>query len=54
VCATVSEAAIVVSLGSLMLMGIARERTTMVGLGLSAVLLVAAHLPHLLLLIALV
>ena len=54
VCATMSEAAIVVSLGSLMLMGIARERTTMIGLVLSAVLLVAAHLPHLLLLIALV
>ena len=54
VCATVSEAAIVVALGALMLIGIARERTTLVGLGLSAVLLVAAHLPHLLLLIALV
>jgi hypothetical protein len=51
VCATTSEAAIVVSLGALMLLGIARERTTLLGLVLAAVLLVAAHLPHVLLLI---
>ena len=51
VCATMSEAAIVVALGGLVLMGIARERTTLIGLILSAMLLVAAHLPHLLLLL---
>jgi hypothetical protein len=51
VCATLSEAAIVVALGALLLMGIARERTTVIWLILSAVLLVAAHLPHLLLLL---
>jgi hypothetical protein len=53
VCATMSEAAIVVALGVLMLMGIARERATLIGLILSAMLLVGAHLPHLLLLLAL-
>jgi hypothetical protein len=36
-----------------MLMGIARERTTLIGLILSAVLLVGAHLPHLPLFLAL-
>jgi hypothetical protein len=50
-CATSSEAAIVVALGALVLLGIARERTTLIGLILSAMLLVAAHLPHLLLLL---
>jgi hypothetical protein len=34
-----------------MLLGIARERTPLLGLVLAAVLLVAAHLPHLLLLL---
>jgi hypothetical protein len=53
VCATMSEAAIVVALGALVLMGIARERTTLIGLIFSAMLLVTAHLPHLLLLLAL-
>jgi hypothetical protein len=53
VCATMSEAAIVVALGGLVLMGIARERATLIGLILSAMLLVGAHLPHLLLLLAL-
>ena len=48
-CATTSEAAMVVALGALVLMGMARNRTTMVGVVLSAVLLVAAHLPHVLL-----
>ena len=51
VCATSSEAAIVVALGALVLLGIARERTTLIGLVLSAMLLLAAHLPHLLLLL---
>jgi hypothetical protein len=54
-CATMSEVAMVVALGALVLMGIARERTTLIGLVLAAVLLVGAHLPHvLLLLVALV
>jgi hypothetical protein len=51
VCATMSEVSIVVALGVLMLMGIARERTTLIGLILSAILLLGAHLPHLLLLL---
>jgi hypothetical protein len=50
-CATSSEAAIVVALGALVLWGLARERTTLIGLILSAMLLVGAHLPHLLLLL---
>jgi hypothetical protein len=33
-------------------MGLARERTTLIGLVLAAMLLVGAHLPHLLLLLA--
>jgi hypothetical protein len=53
VCATSSEAAIVVALGVLVLWRLAGERTTLIGLGLSALLLVVAHLPHLLLLLAL-
>jgi hypothetical protein len=51
VCATSSEAAIVVALGTLVLMGIARERTPLLGLVLAAMLLIGAHLPHLLLLL---
>jgi len=52
VCATSSEVAIVVALGALVLWRLARERTTTVlGLILSAILLVGAHLPHLLLLL---
>jgi hypothetical protein len=51
VCATSSEAAIVVALGALVLLGIARERTTLIGLVFAAMLLVGAHLPHLLLLL---
>ncbi len=50
VCATSSEAAIVVALGALLLR-LARERATLIGLVLSATLLVGAHLPHLLLLL---
>ena len=50
-CATMSEVAIVVALGALVLMGIARDRTTLIGLVLAAVLLVGAHLPHVLLLL---
>jgi hypothetical protein len=53
VCATFSEAAIVVALGVLLLWRLAGERTTLIGLVLSAILLVGAHLPHLLLLLAL-
>jgi hypothetical protein len=53
VCATSSEAAIVVALGVLMLWRLAGEWTTMIGLVHSAMLLVGAHLPHLLLLLAL-
>jgi hypothetical protein len=51
VCATTSEVAIVVALVALVLMGIARERTTLIGLVIAAVLLVGAHLPHVLLLL---
>jgi len=51
VCATSSEAAIVVALGVLLLWRLAGERTTLIGLVLSAMLLVGAHLPHLLLLL---
>jgi hypothetical protein len=51
VCATMSELAIVVALVALVLMGIARERTTLIGLVIAAVLLVGAHLPHVLLLL---
>lgn len=50
-CATASEAAMVVALGALVLMGIARNRTTMVGLVFATVLLMGAHLPHVLLLL---
>ena len=51
VCATLSEAAIVVALSALVLWGLARERATVIGLILSGILLVGAHLPHLLLLL---
>ena len=53
VCATASEAAIVVALGVLLLWRLAGERTALIGLVFSAMLLVGAHLPHLLLLLAL-
>jgi hypothetical protein len=53
VCATASEAAIVVALGVLLLWRLAGERTTLIGLILSAIMLVVAHLPHLLLFLAL-
>jgi hypothetical protein len=51
VCATSSEAAIVVALGALVLWGLARERTALIGVVLSAIVLLVAHLPHLLLLL---
>jgi len=51
VCATMSEVAIVVALGGLVLMGIAREGTTLIGLILAGMLFVGAHLPHVLLLL---
>ena len=50
-CATISEAAIVVALGTLALVGIARERATLFGLLFATLLLVIAHLPHVLLLL---
>jgi hypothetical protein len=53
VCATFSEAAIVVALGVLLLWRLAGERTTLIGLILSAIMLIGAHLPHLLLFLAL-
>jgi hypothetical protein len=49
VCATISEVAIVVALGTSLLWRLAGERTTLIGVVLSAILLVGAHLPHLLL-----
>lgn len=51
VCATASETAIVVALGVLLLSRLAGERKTLVGLIVSAMLLVGAHLPHVLLLL---
>ena len=51
VCATASEVAIVVALSALVLWRLAKERTALIGLILSAMLLVGAHLPHLLLLL---
>jgi hypothetical protein len=53
VCATSSEAAIVVALGTLLLWRLARERAALIGLVLSGMLLLVAHLPHLLLLLVL-
>jgi hypothetical protein len=50
-CATASEAAIVVALGALVLWRLAKQRTALTGLILSAILLVGAHLPHLLVLL---
>jgi hypothetical protein len=53
VCATSSEVAIVVALGVLLLRRLAGESTTLIGLILSGMLLLGAHLPHLLLFLAL-
>jgi hypothetical protein len=53
VCASASEAAIVVALGGLLLWRLARERAALIVLLSSAILLLAAHLPHLLLLLRL-
>jgi hypothetical protein len=53
VCATSEEVAIVVALGVLLLRRLAGERTTLIGLILSGMLLLDAHLPHLLLFLAL-
>jgi hypothetical protein len=50
VCASASEAAIVVALGGLLLWRLAQERTALIVLLSSMILLLAAHLPHLLLL----
>jgi hypothetical protein len=50
VCASASEAAIVAALGGLLLWRLARERTALVALLSSGILLLVAHLPHLLLL----
>lgn len=53
VCASASEAAIVVALGGLLLWRLAKERTALLVLLSSMILLLAAHLPHLLLLLRL-
>ena len=53
VCATTSEAAIVVALGSLLLWRIARRRPARIALVSAVLLLLVAHLPHLLLLFVL-
>jgi hypothetical protein len=50
VCASASETAIVVALGGLLLWRLAQERTALILLLSSMILLLAAHLPHLLLL----
>ena len=50
-CATMSEVAIVAALGGLVLMVIAKERTSLIGLVLAAGLLIGAHLPHVLLIL---
>jgi hypothetical protein len=50
VCASASEATIVVALGGLLLWRLARQRTALFVLISSGILLLAAHLPHLLLL----
>lgn len=49
-CASISEAAIVVALGALLLWRLARERVALIALLSAVILLLAAHLPHLLLL----
>src|SRR5215212_5617075 len=50
VCASASETAIVVALGGLLLWRLAQERTALILLLSSMILLLAAHLPHLLVL----
>ena len=47
-CATSSEAAMVVALGALLSTGTVRVRATLIGILLLTALFVAAHLPHLL------
>jgi hypothetical protein len=51
VCATASEAAIVIALGALLLRRVLRERGALITAILAGALLLAAHLPHLLLLL---
>ena len=50
VCASASKAAIVVALGSLLLWRLAQERVALMALLVAVILIMAAHLPHLLLL----
>jgi hypothetical protein len=50
VCATASEAAIIIALGALLLLRVLKERGAVITAILAGALLLAAHLPHLLLL----
>lgn len=49
VCATVSEAAIVITIGALLLQGIIRQSVALIAPIVAGALLLAAHLPHLVL-----
>jgi len=49
---TSSEVAIVVALGELLLWRLAKARTTLIGLALSTIALLVAHLPHALVLLS--
>jgi hypothetical protein len=51
-CATSSEVAIVLALGALLLWRLAKARTTLIGLVLSTIALLVAHLPHTLVLLS--
>lgn len=51
VCATASEAAILIALGALLLRRVLRERGALITAIMAGALLLAAHLPHLLLLL---
>jgi hypothetical protein len=53
VCATASEAAIVIALGALLLRRVLKERGALITAILAGALLLIAHLPHLLLLLLL-
>lgn len=54
VCATLSEAAIVISLGALLLSHMKRDRASIFALFLAGGLLLTAHLPHLMLFLRLI
>ena len=51
VCATASEAAIVIAIGALLLRGVLRQSAALIAPILAGALLLVAHLPHLLLLL---